>query len=167
MTTRSLFCLAAAGLIGAWMAGPLGCSKSDESTNPITTTTTHTTTTHSGGHGGSGGGQGGHQGGSGGSGGGVSAAQEFCDFACPFSVACGQGGAGGASGNWPPTLNDCMTGCLPIWADCTAPELATAHGCINPNIDPNCDLNAFITCLGADGACANFPGSGGGAGGNG
>jgi hypothetical protein len=164
MTTRSLFCLAAAGLIGAWMAGPLGCSKSDESTTQVTTTTTHTTTTHSGGHGGSGGGQGGN---TGGTGGGVSGAQDFCDYACPFSVACGQGGAGGASGSWPPTLNDCMTGCLPIWADCTTAELATAHGCVAPNINPNCDLNAFIACLGVDGACANFPGSGGGAGGNG
>jgi hypothetical protein len=162
MTTRGLFFLAAAGLIGVGMSSPLGCSKSDESTGTVTTTTG--TTTHSGGHGGSGGGQGGSVGGTGG---GVSAAQEFCTYACPFSVACGAGGAGGASSSWPPTLADCMTGCLPIWVDCSVAELATAHGCVAPNINPDCDLQAFITCLGADGACANFPGSGGGAGGNG
>jgi hypothetical protein len=84
----------------------------------------------------------------------------MCEENCPASVACGQ--AGGGSGSWPTELQGCMDVCVVMWANCPPAVLAAALACADPNVDPNCDIDAFWACLGDQATCVQMPGSGSG-----
>jgi hypothetical protein len=161
MTRRAWYALGALGAVAVLAALPFGCASGDESTSPTTTDATHA---GGGGHGGSAGhGGGGHGAAGGGGEGGAFSVAEACDQACPASVACGQGGAGGGSDSWPPNLQDCLTGCQLQLAHCSSVQLAKAIDCLTPAIDPHCDLAAFTACLGDDAACLSTGSGGAGA----
>jgi len=166
---KSAYFYAALGIVALSFAlAPSACKKSDESTTPTTTVKTTTTTAVGGQGGGEVGGAGGEVvGGQGGEGGEMNV-NDFCDTICPSIVACGAGGAGGAGGGvdgkggWPSSLDECVSGCKEKFPEtCTSKDLHAALDCMDPAIVPDCDQNAFFTCV-ADISClAGLGGAGG------
>jgi hypothetical protein len=55
-----------------------------------------------------------------------------------------------------------MEVCVVMWENCSPAVLAAALACADPNVDPNCDIDAFWACLGSQAECVQMPGSGSG-----
>jgi hypothetical protein len=67
-------------------------------------------------------------------------------IACPS----GTGGAGGSA-----SIDSCLLDCWPALETCSSEQLVVVLGCLEPNIEPDCNEDAFFQCANTAGCIDN------------